>query len=116
MTGIVAVFVVTAFVTYYLVRELRVANQNVSYDHAERVIDAHGIEIAMFARSASARGYLLSGDALFLENRKAARDRLGALLEDLRERHGDPAKLLAIEQLLGRLDAASDRAIATYSS
>jgi diguanylate cyclase (GGDEF)-like protein len=116
LAAIVVVLAATALATYALIDQLRAANQSVSYDHAERVIDADGMEIAMFARSANARGYLLSGDALFLENRRAARSELSARIANLRKRNVDAAMLVEIEHLLARLDVASDRAVATYAA
>ena len=82
LTSVVVVFAVTAAVTYRLVGQLRAADQRVSYEHAERVIDADAIEIALFARSANARGYLLSGDALFLDTQLIG-DNLSQLLGDI---------------------------------
>lgn len=110
------VLALTAIVTYGLVQQLRAASQSVSYEHAERVSHADGVEVALFARAANARGYLLSGDPLFLEGRKAARAKLGERLEELRAGGGDRAAIREIEALLGRLDAASDRAIARYAT
>lgn len=113
---VVVVLALTAIVTYGLVQQLRAASQSVSYEHAERVIQADAVEVALFARAANARGYLLSGDPMFLEGRRAARAELGARLEALGERGGDRAAILEIEALLGRLDAASDRAIARHAT
>jgi diguanylate cyclase (GGDEF)-like protein len=116
LSAVVVALTATALASYALIAQLRTADQSVSYEHAERVIDADGMEIAMFARSANARGYLLSGDALFLENRRAARSELSARLKNLRIRNVDTAMLVEVERLLARLDIASDRAIATYAA
>ncbi len=112
---VVAVLACTGLVTFWLIGELRAASRNVSYAHAERVIDADGVEIALFARSASARGFLLSGDPLFLEHRVAAKAELARRLDAL-QGQSDAHSLANIRALVGRLDATSDRAITRYSS
>ncbi len=113
-----SVLAVTGVVTYALIAQLGAANQNVSYAHAERVIDADGAQIASFARSANARGYLLTGDRVFLENRLAARTDLNRRLDGLESHPGvEHTQALAdIRGLVVRLDATSDRAIAAYPS
>ncbi|MEJ7596388.1 MAG: diguanylate cyclase [Kofleriaceae bacterium] len=112
---LVGVLAVTAIVTVRLVGQLRAASQAVSYSHAERVIDADGVEIALFTRSAGTRGYLLTGDRLFLEDRINARRTLLRRLASLQARRVDGHRLDAIRQLIGRLDVASDRAISSYA-
>ncbi len=112
----VVVLGLTGAVAYDLIRRLRAASDEVSYQHAERVIDADGLAIASFARSANARGYLLSGDPLFLENRLAARTEAGARLEKLRAGGAGVEILDELEALLARLDTASDRSMATYAT
>lgn len=84
LATVVSILVGTGVVAYVLVRQLRDANQSVSYEHAERVIDADGMETAFFERSAAARGYLLSGDPLFLENRTTATAAFARRFESLR--------------------------------
>jgi diguanylate cyclase (GGDEF)-like protein len=80
---IVVVLASTGVVTYRLIHQLRAANQSVSYAHAERVIATDGLETAVLGRSASARGYLLSGDPVFLDQRQAMRAELQRLLPEL---------------------------------
>ena len=107
LATVVSILVGTGIVAYVLVRELRDANQSVSYEHAESVIDADGMETAFFERSAAARGYLLSGDPLFLENRTAATAAFARRLASLRTSRVDAESLDAIEELLGRLEPRS---------
>ncbi len=112
---VVAVLTCTGVVTFWLIGEMRAASHNVSYAHAERVIDAHGVEIALFARTASARGFLLSGDPLFLEQRSAAKAELVRRLHAL-QRQSDPQTLANVRALVSRLDTTSDRALTRFTS
>src|SRR5687767_507934 len=116
LSSVVAVLVCTGIVAYGLITQMRAASHNVSYAHAERVIDVGGVEIALFARSAGARGFLLSGDPLFLESRAAAKADLERRLDALRIHDVDARTLADIDVLVGRLDTASDRAISTYTT
>lgn len=111
---VVAVLAGTGVVTFWLISELRAAGRNVSYAHAERVIDAGAVEVALFARSANARGFLLSGDPLFLEHRAAAMAQLEGRLHALQGR-SDAQTLANIRALIGRLNTTSDRAITRYA-
>ena len=52
----------------------------------------------------------------FLENRKVARVELGTRIANLRGRSADVSAFVEIETLLGRLDAASDRAIVRFAT
>ncbi len=113
---VVLVLALTAVVTYGLIREMRAANRAVSYEHADRVVNADRMESAMFARSANARGYLLSGDPLFLEYRRVAREELDARIQSLRAQQVDATVLREVAALLARLDIGSDRAIAAYGA
>lgn len=113
---IVVALAVTGLVTYGLIGQLRAANQSVSYTHAERVIDAGSVEIAVFARSASARGYLLSGDAVFLESRRAAKAELERRLDGLKAHNVNAQTLGDIRALVERLGSTSDRAITAYTT
>ncbi|MBA2542024.1 MAG: diguanylate cyclase [Deltaproteobacteria bacterium] len=114
MPFVIVLLVAMVLVTLGLIRELRSDSQAVSYEHAERVMDADGVEIAANARSASMRGYLLSGDALFLEHRSAARRELQHRMAALGARGLARATQTEIEDLLHRLDVAGDRSVAAF--
>ncbi len=110
-----AVVAIAGFVAYNLVGEIHAVSQTVTKDAAEDLLDADAFGVASFSRSASARGYLLTGDESFLEERTAARAEMGRRLDRLRarEQRGDTAAMLdAIAELTSRLDHASDRALA----
>lgn len=113
---IVVTLAVTGLATFALVGQMRAANQSISYEHAERVIDADGVEIAVFARFASGRGYLLSGDAVFLETRDAAKAEMERRLDSLEAHNFDAHAIADIRALIGRLDSASGRAIVAYAT
>ncbi|MBA3541252.1 MAG: diguanylate cyclase [Deltaproteobacteria bacterium] len=115
---VVLVLGVGGAVTYVLVGHLRGANQAVIYERAEELQDAEALGIAIYTRSASARGYLLSGDPAFLEERAAARAEIEVRLGRSRTRVRDvtASDLTAMEALLKRLDVTSDRAVAAVPS
>ncbi len=113
---VVLALMVTGVLSYSLIQEMRAANQDVSYSRAERVIDVDGIEIAVFSRSVNMRGFLLTGDPLFLENRKTTKIELDRHVADLVAQQGATQKITDVTSMIARLDTASDRAIVAYKS
>jgi PAS domain-containing protein len=116
LLAVVAALILASLVSYRLVRELRATSQNVLYEDAERLRNVEALSIAVYNRSSNARGYLLSGDASFLEACLAARAEIKRRLPRLREIPGpDVASLLEqLDGLYARLDVATTRAIATF--
>jgi PAS domain S-box-containing protein len=112
------VLVAAGGITYKLVGELRSDEDHVVYERAEDMRNADALGIAVFRRTANARGYLLSGDPSFLTARSAARGQIAPLLGRLLA-NADGNLLqhaLATQVLFARLDAASDHAIAVYAA
>lgn len=106
----------SAFVGYDLFREARETNQAVSYAHAERVIEADTLQLALYQRAANSRGYLLTGDRALLEARDAARVDIDRQLAKLREQRIEPQIIADIDALLSRLDDAASRATTMYET
>ncbi|MGE0548164.1 MAG: hypothetical protein AB7R00_13950, partial [Kofleriaceae bacterium] len=113
LTVVVIVLGATGLLAYQLIGEMRSANQAVSYAHAERLIDADAMEIAVFMRSANTRGYLLTGDRSFLDHRAAAKLDLDRRVASLSQR-GNVPRLAPITEAITTLDVASERAIQRY--
>ncbi|HUQ03805.1 MAG TPA: diguanylate cyclase [Kofleriaceae bacterium] len=113
---VIAAILVSGFVGCGLIRQAREANQTASHSHAERMIEADALLVAMYTRSADARGYLLSGDPILAEHRNAAREVITRQLDKLRAYRVDPVMLGDIDALMTRLDSASDRAAAAYAT
>lgn len=116
--GIVSVVLVAAgAIAWSLIHELRGSYEHALYERAEQLRNADALGIAVFKRSASSRGYLLSGDRSFLEARAAAQadvdSRLADLLANARGEVLDAAR--EVQQLLARIADATDRAIAAYA-
>ncbi len=112
------VLVAAGAAAWSLIRELRGSYETAIYDRAEQLRNADALGIAVFKRSASARGYLLSGDRSLLEARAAAQadvdDRLAELLANARGEVLDEAR--EAQLLLVRIADATDRAIAAYAT
>jgi len=92
-----------------------VKHQQLAYGAAQELADVDAMAVALQERSANARGYLLSGDATFLEARQVASDAFDARLAALHTRYaGTPTErdLEHMTMLWQRLDTASDRAMA----
>jgi CHASE3 domain sensor protein len=105
-------------IVWTLISGLRATHDHVIYERAEELRNADAVGIAVFERSANARGFLLSGDASFLEARAAARADIATRLPRLIANSTGEAKqsAQAIAELLVRQDAASDRAMAQYAT
>ena len=97
-----------------LIASLDVRHQQVAYQAAERLAAAEMLASAQQERSSNARGYLLTGDAAFLERRRSARLGFAAELERLHQLGGDEAEIATIVALATRLTASSDRALDTW--
>ncbi|MBE7449958.1 MAG: sensor domain-containing diguanylate cyclase [Kofleriaceae bacterium] len=106
------VVTVAAALAFVLVREIQTVNRSVGYELAENLIDANALSVAVFARMAGARGYLLSGDESLLEDRNVARGEAARRLAALRGRRPAPDTADLLDQLEAtfvRLDVASER-------
>jgi diguanylate cyclase (GGDEF)-like protein/PAS domain S-box-containing protein len=113
---VIAAILVSGIVGCGLIRQAREANQTASHAHAERMIEADALLVALYTRSANARGFLISGDPVLAERRNAARETITRQLDKLRAFRVDPVVLGDIDELLARLDTASDRATAVFAS
>lgn len=100
--------------TVWLFRAIDDEHQQVAYVAAEELVEAEALGAAMHDRAANTRGYLLSGDPLFLEGRRGAQAEFDRQRDRLRARAGeggDTEELARLDALVGRLDVASARAL-----
>ena len=97
-----------------LIDRVDVRHQQLAYDAAERLAAAELLASAQQERSSNTRGYLLTGDPVFLERRLSARQEFATELEQLRRRGADEAALGSLNALVTRLGEHSDRAVALW--
>ena len=102
-----------AVTTYGLVRTLQRAHTAALDDHGEDLRDSEALGIAIFRRSSSIRGYLLSGERHFLAEAEYARAEIAGRLIELRSNSiGRPhTGVDALEELFVRYDRHAVRAI-----
>jgi diguanylate cyclase (GGDEF)-like protein/PAS domain S-box-containing protein len=111
LAGLVLVTAGGAAGALLLNERLDVRHQEVAYAAAERMATADRAVAAQQERSASARGYLLTGDPVFLERRKVARDAFLRELDYLATLGRNEPDLAPLHALAARLSQASDLAM-----
>lgn len=114
MGVVVCVIVVAGITVYGVVRTLHSAHEAVHDDHGKDLRDSHALGIAIYNRSSSIRGYLLSGEGYLLNDAARARIELSVRLVKLRANRGGIANedVNALAAAFARYDGKAAMAIA----
>ncbi|MEW6281892.1 MAG: methyl-accepting chemotaxis protein [Candidatus Eremiobacterota bacterium] len=113
--AVVALALATGFLSTNVLRQVVGTHQRVVSVYGENLVDANKLALQYARDGMATRGYLLTGDSAFAEDRRAAREEAAALLARLRGRvstEEERALLDRIERADADLQAAADSVVA----